>query len=749
MQNHEPGLSRRNFLKTTLAAGTGLVVSAQLPGCSTEGQSKNSHRSGHAAGFFPNAWITVHPDDTVTVMVNHSEMGQGITTALCMIVAEELEADWSKVRFEIAPVADIYKHPTYGIQWTVSSRSVESSWDLLREAAAMARELLIAAAADSWGVTPADCRAVCGRVRHRSGTQSISYGRLVHKAAAMPSPGHVRLKQPHEFSIIGRPVHRLDGEVKINGSAKFGTDIRVKGMLTATVIHPPVFGAGITSDNRREILTLPGVRQVMAIESGLAIVADTFWQAKSAMEKAAVQWESNELDRVDSDKLFERWTELGRQEGKAFYETGDADAIFENAGRILEATYDLPYQAHATPEPMNCTADVREDACDIWAPTQNQKGSQEIAAKITGLACSAITVHTTYLGGGFGRRALVDYVGEAVQLSLKMKTPVKVMWTREEDIRRDFYRPATHNRMQAVVDGKGNPLAWRHRIVGADAFGQCMPRIMTAMMPDAVPRFIKNAADFLAGRVMPGIVSGKKAVLGAGPLPYAIENMRVEFIDDDPGIPTCWWRSVAPSSNCFAVECFIDEIAAASGRDPFDLRCELLAGAPRLLNVVRIVAEKAHWHLKPAGNIHRGMACHNFQNTMVAMVAEVSVLGNGEITVHRVVCAVDCGVAVNPKTIEAQIQSGVVFGLSATLKSAVTVKNGVTQESNFDDFPILRFDEMPLVSTHIVTSTRPPTGIGEVAVPVIAPAVANAVFAATGRPVRKLPIEPQVSEIHG
>ena len=362
--------------------------------------------------------------------------------------------------------------------------------------------------------------------------------------------------------------------------------------------------------------------------------------------------------------------------------------------------------------------------------------------KITGLPRSAINIHTTYLGGGFGRRALVDYVGEAVELSMKMKAPVKVIWTREEDIRRDYYRPSTHNIMQAVIDQNGRPKAWLHRIVGADAFGQALPKVITGWMPDFVPQLLTNAAAAAAEWAMPRFVSGKKAVLGAGPLPYAFEHMQVEFINDDPGIPLCWWRSVAPSSNCFAVECFLDEIAVEAGQDPYELRYTLLANAPRLRHVLKLAAEKAGWGKKPSGNVHRGIACHNFQNTMIAMVAEVSVLSNGYVTVHRVVCALDCGTAVNPKIIEAQIQSGIVFGLTATLKSEITISNGAADQSNFDDFPLLRYDEMPVVEVHIVPSDLPPTGIGETAVPVISPAVANAVFASTGKRIRKLPIKP-------
>ena len=742
MEKIEIDQSRRRFLKIGIFAGAGLVVSAQVSNCSGKTKPPTDPKIADTDSFTPNAWIQIRHDDSVTVMVNHSEMGQGISTALPMIVAEELEADWSKVRFEMAPVADVYKHPTYGIQWTVSSMSVESSWDLLREAGAAVREILISSAAETWGVSKKECRAETSRVIHESSKRVLRYGELIHKAAGMPIPEKVRLKKPHEFKIIGRPIRRLDGLVKADGRAQFGMDVRLPGMLTATVVHPPVFGSEVKSFNQQETLALPGVKQVFPVETGVAIVADTFWRARVAMERLEVEWEDHENRHIESEQLFKRWAEMGKQEGKAFFETGDIDEVFKKAESVLEATYDLPYQAHATPEPMNCTADVREKTCEIWVPTQNQKGAQEIGARITGLDNTAVKVHTTYLGGGFGRRALVDYAGEAVEISQKMKAPVKVIWTREEDIRRDYYRPATHNVMKAVIDPQGKPIAWLHRIVGADVFGQALPKVISGMMPDQVPRFIKNAATSLAESLMPRFVSGKKAINGAGPLSYSLENMRVEFINDDPGIPICWWRSVAPSSNCFAVECFIDEIAVAAKRDPYELRRDLLANSPRLLHVLRLAAEKADWYKKPVKGIHRGLACHNFQNTMMTMVAEVSVNLQGEIKVHRVVCALDCGIVINPKTIEAQVQSAVAFGLTATIKSSITIKNGKTIQGNFDDFPILRMDEMPEVTTHIVPSTEPPTGIGEVAVPVIGPAVANAVFAAIGKRIRKLHITP-------
>jgi isoquinoline 1-oxidoreductase beta subunit len=743
MQKNEFDPGRRQFLKIGVVSGTGLVLSIGLPGCTAGTTTTQTSKAPDTDHGIPHSWIKLHPDGTVTVVVNHSEMGQGITTALPMIVAEELEADWSKVRFEIAPVADVYKHPHYGVQWTVSSRSVESSWQILREAGATMRELLISAAASRWGVAAGTCRARAGSVEHAPTGRTLAYGDLIEAATAMGLPRSVQLKQPHEFTIIGRRLPRLDGAAKIDGSARFGIDIRLPGMLTATVAHPPVYGAEIRSFNGDSVGALPGVRKVLPIETGLAIVADTFWHAQVALDRLEKEWEPHEREQVDSEQLLKRRIGLGKNQGKARYAAGDIRPVMDTSHQIVEAVYDLPYQAHATPEPMNCTADVRQDRCEIWAPTQNQKGAQEIAARITGLAPEAIHIHTTYLGGGLGRRALVDYVGEAVELSMKMKAPVKVIWTREEDMLRDYYRPSTHNILKAAIDENGRPLAWLHRIVGADAFGQAMPKIITCMMPDAVPRFIKNASEALAERFLPGLISGKKAVLGAGPLPYAMENMRIEFINDDPGVPLCWWRSVAPSSNCFAVECFMDEIAAASGRDPLELRCDLLANAPRLRHVVRLAAQKAGWTRRPHGNVHRGLACHNFQNTMMAMVAEVSASPNGSVTVHRVVCAVDCGVAVNPKIIEAQVQSGIVFGLTATLKSEITIKNGAAEQRNFDDFPLLRMEEMPTVETHIVQSDLPPTGIGEVAVPVIGPAVANAVRAATGRPIRRIPIRPE------
>ena len=730
-------------MKVCAAVGSGLVVGIQLQACSENPGSLGSNKLNSQNEFMANAWIKIREDNIATIMVSHSEMGQGISTALCMIVAEELEADWSKVRFEMAPVADVYKHPKYGIQWTVSSMSIHSSWDRWREAGAAIRELLISAAARFWKVSRDDCRAEKSHVIHLPSKKNVPYGELIYKTDGIPLPEKLQLKKPSEFKIIGRPIRRLDSRPKIEGSAVFGIDVKVPGMLIATVIHPPVLGDVIKSFKPKKILAMPGIKNVLAIKTGIAVVADTFWQARSAMDLLEIEWQQNGNPPASTDSLFERWAEMGEKEGKSFHATGNVDGHFKGAAKVIEATYDLPYQAHATPEPMNCTAHVTEEGCEIWAPTQNPKSAQEIAAVITGLENEQVKVHTTFLGGGFGRRVLVDYVGEAVEISKKVKTPVKVIWTREEDIRHDFFRAATHNVLKAVIDDRGHPIAWLHRIVGADVFGQTLPKVVSGMMPDFMPRFVKNLATALAENLMPRFIPGKKAIKGAGPLPYNIPNMRVEFINDDPGIPLCWWRSVAPSTNCFAVESFIDELAAASGRDPYDLRYELLTQSPRLRNVLKVAADNAKWSEPPPNGIHRGIAAHDFQGTMMAFVAEVSVNKDGHVKVHRVISAVDCGIAINPRTIEAQVQSAVAFGLTATIKSSITFREGATEQSNFHDFPLLRMDEMPQVEVHILPSTNPPTGIGEVGVPIIGPAVANAIYTATGKRIRKLHVTPE------
>jgi CO/xanthine dehydrogenase Mo-binding subunit len=742
MKKNDVDKGRRKFLKLGIFAGAGLI----LGGYATTGgeKVKNTSEVWNDApdGLTPDAWLRVGPDGEVTVRVNHTEMGQGITTAFAMIVAEELEADWTRVRAEIAPAESVYKNPAFNCQMTAGSTSVSSSWDILRKAGAAAREMLLEAAAATWGVSKGSCRARQGKIIHQPTGRTLDYGELAARAAGLTIPENPRLKPPGEYKIIGKNMRRLDGESKTTGEAVFGLDVRLPGMLRATVIHPPVFGAGIRSIHGKRARKIPGVKDIIPLENGVAVVAETTWQAFEGARALLIKWEREEDPRMDSEFLYGKWPELIEKEGKEVYTLGDAGSSMARASRTLKGSYLVPYQAHATPEPMNCTASVKKDRCEVWAPTQNQDAAKEAASRICGLPYVKVGIITPFVGGGFGRRVEVDYVTEAVTLSKKLGRPVQVVWTREEDMQNDCYRPATYNELQAGLDQEGLPIAWVHRIVGQDHMARMLPRLFPSMLPYAVPRTPRNLASSFVSSLLPGIIAGKKAVEGAAPLPYGISNIRVDFFEDNPGIPTGFWRSVAYSQNCFLVESFLDEIAEATGKDPIDLRLRLLRDNPPMKKVLELVVEKSDWGKQTLERTYQGVAIQDFHHTLLALVADVSIGENRELKVRRVVCAVDCGVAINPKNIESQIRGGIVFGLTATLKGAITLKRGRVVESNFDDFPLLRMDEAPNVEVHIVPSGRHPTGIGEAAVPLIAPAVCNAVFAGTGIRIRRLPIDP-------
>lgn len=737
MKENKFDYSRRKFLKVSLIAGTTLLADIYLPASNNKAGRKNNRDDVYA----PDAWIKIGSDNTVTVMVNHTEMGQGITTGFPMIVAEELEADWEKVRFEIAPAAPVYKNPVFDYQMTGGSTSVRSSFHILRTAGAALRELMIAAAAKTWNVPVSECRAEKSMVFHDAGRGSLKYSELINTAANLPLPKKVPLKKPEDFKIIGKPLPRLDTLQKVYGSAVFGTDVQVPGLLIATVVHPPVFGTKIKHFNADKTKALPGVRDVVIIKEGIAVAADTFWQARQGAAALEITWTESGNKDLDSEKISKRWAELAKKKGKTIYKSGNADKHFKKNKQIIRSVYELPYQAHATPAPMNCTAHVRKNRCDIWAPTQNQDAVQEVASQITGLDYKHINVYTTFVGGGFGRRISADYASEAVQISKAVKAPVKVIWTREEDMQHDFYRPASYNVMQAVLNDKGLPVAWKHRIVGADHMAQRLPERVPLKMSYKTPRLLRNLAIYASRRLLSPIMAGMYIIEGAVPLPYSIDDVSLDFVNDDPGIPLGPWRSVAHSSNTFIVECFIDEIAARTGQDPYKFRHKLLAREPRMRNVLEVAAQKSGWGKPLPAGIHRGISFHDYHKTILCFVAEVSVDKARKIKVHRVVCVVDCGIVINPKIIAAQLESTVAFGLTATLKSAITIRRGRVAQSNFDDFPILRMDEMPKVETHIIKSSHPPTGIGEAGVPMIAPAVANALFAATGKRIRKLPVD--------
>ncbi|MBI5248663.1 MAG: xanthine dehydrogenase family protein molybdopterin-binding subunit [Desulfomonile tiedjei] len=731
---------RRQFLQVSFIAGVGLVVGCSFHKAEASLDAPASPVEKASKPLAPNAWIRISGSGEVTVVVNHSELGQGIFTALAMIAAEELEADWSKVRTEMASMDPVYANPAFGVQATGGSTSVRTCWVALKKAGAATRELLVAAAASTWGVSVRECRAESGKVVHGPSGRSLLYGQLVEKAASMPVPHDVPLKKHRDFKVIGKKMRRLDTELKTQGRAVFGMDVRLKGLLTAVVVHPPVFGARLKSLDHSKAMSMPGVRHVVPISTGVAVVADRFWQAKKAVETLRIEWDQGNKANLGSENIRARWVELAKQRGDRVRDQGDVDIALKKAAKVVEAVYELPFQAHGCPEPMNCTAFVRGDGCDVWVPTQNQGGSHEIAAAITGLDLDRVRVHTTFSGGGFGRRGDVDFVAEAVEVSKAVKVPVKVVWTREEDIRNDHFRPASYHVLRAGLDATGKPVALHYLFVGPSWMDGMIETLAPAIMPRWFPRFLKNAAAHGAVPIAKYFKSAEAASEGASTMAYAMEHIRVEYIKDDPGVPTGAWRSVAHSGHAFVVESFVDEIAMASGNDPFQLRMDLLRNAPKRRKVLKIAAEKSGWEKKPPDGIHRGIAVHDFHDTPAAMVTEVSVDKAGQVRVHRVVCAVDCGTVINPKNVEAQISGAIAFGLTATLKGSITIGKGRAEQSNFDDFPLLRMDEMPKVEVHIVESEAAPTGIGEVGVPPIAPAVANAVFAATGKRIRKLPI---------
>lgn len=707
--------SRREFLRTGAAVGAGLAIAIYLPGCARPGQPAMA-----ATPFEPNAWLRIGTDGTIHVIVDKSEMGQGVLTSLPQMLVEELDGDWSKVVIESAPAGPAYINPAFGLQGTGGSSSVNSSMQPLREAGAKARSVLVAAAAAEWGIDPSGCRTENGYVLELNGRRRLGYGELAEAAALLPLPETVALKDPKDFVLIGKPIKRLDLADKVTGRAGFGIDAQAPGMLVAVVARPPAFGGSVASFDEAAALAVPGVRHVVQIESGVAVVADGYWQAKTGRDALRATWEAGAMGGTSSADISAQFRAAASNAGVVARNEGDAAAAIRRAPTRVEAEYEVPFLAHATMEPMNCSAHVEADKCTIWAPTQFQSGgglgARGIGAMITGLPEEAVTVHTTLLGGGFGRRFELDFIAEAVQVSKAIGGPVKVVWSREDDTRHDFYRPATFNRLTAGVDGSGQVTGWSHRIVGQ----ALMERFSAVFGP------------------LPGGLDASM-VEGAANAPYAIPNFRCEWVRSDTGVPVGFWRSVGSSQNGFIVEGFIDEVAHAAGKDPFEFRRALLAGHPRHRGVLELAAEKAGWGTPLPEGRARGIAVVESFGSFVAEVAEVSVEG-GKVRVHRVVCAIDCGMHVNPDIIAAQMESAVVFGLTAALYGKITIANGAVTEGNFDSYPMLRINEMPAVEVHIMPSTEPPGGVGEPGTPPIAPAVVNALFALTGRRIRSLPI---------
>lgn len=707
--------SRRTFLKASATLSSGVLLGFRLSGV-TDAAAQTA--SGTAATeFAPNAFIRISKANVVTILVNKAEMGQGVYTSLPMLIAEELEVDLRRVKVVAAPVDAVYAHPVFGMQFTGGSQSIASEWERLRKAGAAAREMLLAAAADIWKVDRASLRAENGAVIGPGG-RTLTYGQLVDRAAAMPVPPDPPLKDPSQFKIIGKPTKRLDSRAKVTGEATFGLDARVSGMLTAVVARPPVFGATVKRVSADRARAVRGVKDVVQIPSGVAVIATSFWAAKRGRDALELVWEEGAGARVDTTAMQTAYAELATKPGRPAKRDGDAAAALAGAATRLTAAYDMPYLAHAPMEPLNCLVTLTADGCDIWTGTQLQTVDRANAAAAAGLTPEQVRIHTLFLGGGFGRRAnpASDFIVEAVHVAKAAKAPVKTVWTREDDLRGGYYRPMWHSTIAAGLDTGGTPVAWKHTIVGQS---------------------ILEGTPFAEALVKDGIDT--TSVEGAAELAYAVPNLSVDLHSPKGAVPVLWWRSVGHTHTGFVVESFIDELAHAAGKDPYQYRRALLARHPRHLGVLDLAAQKAHWGGPLTPGRARGIAVHASFGSWCAQVAEVS-LQEQRIRVHRVVCAIDCGRAINPETIRAQMEGGIVFGLSAALYGQITLKNGRVQQSNFHDYPVLRIDAMPEVEVHIVPSTEPPSGIGEPGTPLMAAAVCNALFALTGRRIRSLPL---------
>ncbi|WP_341704692.1 xanthine dehydrogenase family protein molybdopterin-binding subunit [Ferrovibrio sp.] len=708
-----PKASRRRFLQGAGAASLGLVVGFHW-----------APRNAAAMTGRPEmltAFIRIAPDNTVTVLSKHLEMGQGSYTGLATIVAEELDADWAQIRAEGAPAdAKLYANLAFGtVQGTGGSTAIANSWDQLRKAGATARAMLVAAAAQQWKVPAGEITVARGVLSHKSGKKA-SFGQLAAAAAQQTPPADVTLKDPAKFQYIGKKVARLDAVAKSTGKAQYALDVRLPGMATALVQRAPLFGGKVKNFDAAAAKAVPGVLDVVQISNGVAVVAKNFWAAKLGREALQVEWDDSAAEKRGSEQIMAEYKELARQPGLPARKDGDVDAAFAGAAKIIEATYDFPYLAHAPMEPLDCVVKLDGDGCEIWAGDQFQTIDQMNAARVLGLKPEQVKINTLYAGGSFGRRANIvsDYIVEGAEIAKAYgKAPVRLVWTREDDIQGGRYRPMYHHTLKAAIDAQGNITAWQHRIVGQS--------ILAGTPFEAV--MVKNGIDHTS-------------VEGAANLPYAIPNMSVELHTTKVGVPVLWWRSVGSTHTAFATEVFLDEIAAATRQDPVALRRKLLAKHPRHLGVLNLAAEKAGWGKPLAKGRMRGVAVHESFSSFVAEVAEVVLQPDGSWKVDRVVAAVDCGIPINPDIIRAQVESGIGFGLSATIKPGLSLTDGRVDQSNFHDYEVLRIHEMPKIEVHIVPSKEKPTGIGEPGTPPVAPAVANALMSGTRQVFRALPL---------
>lgn len=717
-------ISRRTFLKATALVAGGLVIAFAIPQAKRfllPGETKAPADASKLPA--PNAFLRIGTDNTITVMLAHSEMGQSIWTTLPMLIAEELDADWSKIQVEHAAAAPQYAHTAYGIQITGGSSTTWSEFDRYRQAGALSRALLINAAAQELGVSKDTLRTENGFVI--GADRKISYGELAEAAAKLETPTTVALKDPKDWKIIGKATKRLDSTAKTDGTAKFGQDVQFDGLKTAMVARSPVFGGKVKSFDATASKQIKGVSNVVQVPTGVAVIADNYWAAKQGRDALKVEWDLGPSAGLDSQKMVESYRALAATAGTVAATAGDTQATLKQAKTVVKAEYLAPYLAHSPMEPLNCTVRVDKDACEIWTGTQMQTTDQQAAAKILGIAPEQVTIHTLFLGGGFGRRAnpKADFVSEAVQVAKAAGVPVKTVWSREDDVKGGFYRPMFLHQANIALDDKGLPVAWEHTAVGQS--------IMLGTPFETV--MIKDGVD-------------ATSVEGTADSPYlkGIANHHVQLHTVKSDIPVLWWRSVGHSHTAFVMESLIDELAHVAKRDPLEYRRELLKDHPRHLAALNLAAEKAGWDKPLPKGVSRGIAVHESFGSFVAQIAEVSV-SEGAVKVHRMVSAIDCGLAVNPESLTAQMESAVSFGLGAALQSEITFKDGQVQQSNFHDYQVLRMKDMPKVEVYIVPSTEKMGGVGEPGLPPVAPAVTNAIFAATGKRIRTLPIGAQLA----
>jgi isoquinoline 1-oxidoreductase beta subunit len=701
------------------AAGGGLLLGCRID----EGRRAASTAAPPGAGrraFAPNAFIRIGADGGITLIMPQVEMGQGMYTSMPMLLAEELEVGLDQVQLEHAPPNEkLYANPLFGIQMTGASSSVRAMYGPLRQAGAVGRHLLVAAAAQTWDVDPVSCRARRGVVTHVPTGRTLAYGALADTAATLPVPAEVTLKEPKGFNLIGTPAKRLDTPSKVNGTAQFSIDARLPGLKIATLAASPVLGGKVASLDDSKAKAIPGVRQIVCLDDVVAVVGDHMWAAKQGLAALTIRWDDGPNGKLSTEDVVQGLEVASREPGAIARRQGAPESALAGAAKRIEAVYQVPFLAHATMEPVNCTVHVRKDGCEVWTGSQVLSRVQATAARVTGLPPEKVVVHNHLLGGGFGRRLEVDFETQAVRIARHVEGPVKVVWTREEDIQHDVYRPYYYDRVAAGLNSRGRPVAWTHRLVG--------PAILARWAPPAFRNGIDN-----------------DAVDGAVHLVYDIPAIQVEYVrHEEPVLNTGFWRGVGVTHNMFVIESFIDELAAVSKQDPVAFRRGLLGKSPRAMAVLDLAAKESGWG-KPLPRGHgRGVALlYSGWDTYLAQVAEVEVSDSGEIRVRRIVCAVDCGTIVNPDIVKAQIESGVVYGISGALWGQITLKNGRVEQSNFYDYPVLRINEAPAIEAHLVRNNERPGGIGEPGTAATAPALSNAIFAATGRRHRKLPLQP-------